>query len=77
MALIEIYFILGLAMFLVVLWDYRKLRMTAGRLVRSGEDATGFARIVLGIRNLTVMSLFALFFWPVVLFWEIAGAKGK
>ncbi len=77
MSLVEIYFVLGLAMLLIVLWDYKKLRMTARRLIRSNENAAGFARIALEIRNLTVMSLFAFFLWPVVLFWEIAGARGK
>lgn len=77
MSLVDIYFVLGLAMFLIVLWDYKKLQMTARRLIRSNENATGFARIAQEIRNLTVMSLFAFFLWPVVLFWEIAGARGK
>lgn len=76
MSLVQIYFVLGLAMFLAVLWDYRKLPATARRLTRQpGENVTGFSGIVLEIRNLAVMSLFAFFLWPVVVFWEIAGAK--
>ncbi len=77
MSPVVIYFVLGLAMFLIVLWDYRMLRVTAGRLTRPDENAKDFARIALEIRNLTVMSLFSFFLWPVVLYWEITGAKGK
>lgn len=76
MSLVQIYFVLGLAMFLAVLWDYRKLPATARRLTRlPDENVTGFSGVVLEVRNLAVMSLFAFFLWPVVVFWEIAGAK--
>jgi len=78
MSIVQIYFILGLAMFLAVLWDYRKLPVTTHRLTKQpDENVTGFSGIVLEVRNLAVMSLFAFFLWPVVAFWEIAGAKEK
>ncbi len=76
MSLVKIYLFIGLAMFLTVLWDYKKLPVTAGRLTKPlNENVAGFSRVVLEIRNLAVMSLFAFFLWPVVVFWEIAGAK--
>ena len=78
MSFVKIYFILGLAMLLTVLWDYTKLPATAKRLTKQAdENVTGFSAIVLDIRNLAVMSLFAFFLWPVVVFWEVATSKEK
>jgi hypothetical protein len=76
MSLTQIYFVLGLAMFLVVLWDYKKLPATAKRLTKQpDENAAGFSRIALDIKNQAIMSLFVFFLWPVAVFWEITGAK--
>jgi hypothetical protein len=43
MYFVKIYFILGLAMFFVVLWDYKYLPKTAKRLVKQPGDQTGFS----------------------------------
>ena len=73
-----IYFIPGLAMFLVVLWDYKYLPKTASRLTKqAGENESGFSLIVLAVRNLMLMALFAFFLWPVVLVMELSGEKKK
>ena len=78
MSLVKIYFFLGLSMLLAVLWDYKKLPATAKRLAKQpDENAAGFATIVLDIRNLAMMSLFAFFLWPVVVFWEVVSSKEK
>lgn len=78
MSLTGIYFILGIAMFVVILWDYRKFPMTAKRLTKqSDKGLTSFAHISLESRNLAVMTFFAIFLWPLVLFWEITGARKK
>lgn len=78
MSLVEIYFIFGIAMFLVVLWDYRKLPMTAKRLTKQSDaDSTSFSHIVSENRNLLVMTFYAIFLWPLVVFWEITGARNK
>lgn len=76
MYLIKAYFILGLAMCLVVLWDYQCLPGTSGRLVKQPGDKTGFSLVVLAVRNLTLMALFAFFLWPLVVVFELSG-KGK
>ncbi len=75
--LVKIYFILGLAMFFVVLWDYKYLPMTANRLVKQPGDKAGFSIIVLAVRNLMLMTLFAFFLWPLVVAWELSGNKEK
>ena len=76
MVFIKIYFILGLAMVLVVLWDYRSLPKTAKRLVKpAGENDAGFSLITRSIRNYLLMALFAFFLWPVVLRIELSGDK--
>lgn len=70
------YFILGLAMLLVVLWDYHKLPVTAKRLTKQpppGKPRSQFSRIALDLRNLTVMALFAFFLWPLVVLMELFG----
>lgn len=77
MFLVKMYFILGLAMFLVVLWDYKYLPETAKRLIKQPGDKTGFSLVVLAIRNLMLMALFAFFLWPVVVIIESSGARKK
>lgn len=77
MSLVQLYFIAGLAMFLVVLWDYNKFPATARRLTRQVPGGKSqFSYIALNIRNLTVMALFAFFLWPLVLLMELSG-KGE
>ena len=76
MYLFTIYFILGLAMFLVVLWDYKYLPKTAGILTKQAEkNASSFSLVVLAVRNLLLMALFALFLWPVIVVIELSGEK--
>lgn len=78
MDILKIYFILGIAMVLVVLWDYKILTRTASRLTRPvGEKASSFAVIANAIRNMLVMTLFAFFLWPAVVWFELRGGKDK
>ncbi len=78
MSLVKLYFIAGLSMFLVVLWDYNKFPATARRLTRNVPGSKSqFSYIALNIRNLTVMALFAFFLWPLVLLMELSGKGGK
>jgi hypothetical protein len=77
MYFVKTYFILGLAMLFVVLWDYKYLPRTADRLVKQPGDRTGFPLIVLSVRNLTLMTLFAFFLWPLVVIMELSGTRGK
>jgi len=77
MFFVKIYFILGLAMFLVVLWDYKFLPKTANRLLKQPDNKSGFSLIVLSIRNLMVMALFAFFLWPLVVVLELSGKNVK
>jgi hypothetical protein len=71
------YFILGLAMCFIALWDYNYLPRTASRLVKRPGDKTGFSLIVLAVRNMTLMTLFAFFLWPVVVLFELSGNRKK
>ncbi|MEO6975609.1 MAG: hypothetical protein ABI144_06990 [Gallionella sp.] len=73
----KIYFILGLAMCCVVLWDESLLPITAKRLVKPPGERTGFSRIVLAIRNLTLMALFSFFLWPIVVLIELSGKSKR
>ena len=76
MSLTEIYFTLGLAMFLAILWDYKILPETARRLTKQpDENAVGFSRIAREVRNFAIMALFVFFLWPIAVFWEITGVK--
>jgi hypothetical protein len=75
MYFVKMYFILGLAMIFVVLWDYKYLPKTAKRLVKQPGDISGFPLIVLAVRNLTLMALFAFFLWPLVVVLELSGTK--
>ncbi len=77
MFLVKMYFILGLAMFLVVLWDYKYLPETAKRLMKQPGDKSGFSLVVLAVRNLIVMALFAFLLWPVVVMMESSGVRKK
>ena len=78
MYLIKIYFILGLAMLLVVLWDFKKLPKTARLLTKPpAEHVSGFALIANAIRNMVLMALFAFFLWPLVVVIEVIGDKEK
>jgi hypothetical protein len=77
MYFVKIYFILGLAMFFVVLWDYKYLPKTANRLVKQLGDKTGFSLIVLAVRNLALMALVAFFLWPLVVVIELSGNREK
>ena len=77
MYFIKIYSILGLAMFFVVLWDYKYLPKTANRLVKQPGDKTGFSLVVLAVRNLMLMTLFAFFLWPLVVLIELSGTRKK
>lgn len=77
MYFVKIYFILGLAMFFVVLWDCKYLPKTANRLVKQPGDKTGFSLVVLAVRNLMLMTLFAFFLWPLVVLIELSGTRKK
>ncbi len=77
MYFVKIYFILGLAMFFVVLWDYKYLPKTANRLMKQPGDKTGFSPVVLAVRNLMLMTLFAFFLWPLVVLIELSGTRKK
>jgi hypothetical protein len=77
MYFVKIYFILGLAMFFVVLWDYKYLPKTASRLVKQPGDKSGFSLIVLAVRNLMLMTLFSFFLWPLVVVIELSGNREK
>jgi hypothetical protein len=77
MYFVKIYFILGLAMLFVVLWDYKYLPRTANRLVKQSGDETGFSLVVLSVRNLMLMALFAFFLWPLVVVLELSGKSEK
>ncbi len=78
MYFVKMYFILGLAMLLIVLWDYKYLPKTAERLIKQPKDGlVGFSRIANSVRNLTLMALFAFFLWPVVVGMELSGKSGK
>jgi hypothetical protein len=78
MFFVKIYCILGLAMVLVALWDYKYLPKTANRLIKPPEaSVTGFSRITLAVRNLMLMASFAFFLWPVVVAMELFGNKEK
>jgi len=61
MYFVNIYFILGLAMLFVVLWDYKYLPNTASRLVKQPGDKSGFSLVVLSVRNLIVMAIVRIF----------------
>ena len=77
MSPIGLYFSAGLALFFVVMWDYNLLPRTAKRFARQPPaEASQFARLALGVRNLGVMALLAFFLWPLVLLIEILG-RGK
>jgi len=76
MDLISIYFTLGLAMLLVVFWDYKRLPNTARRLGKApNKNDSGFALIANEIRNMALMALFGFFLWPVVVAWEVLDKK--
>ena len=78
MYFIKIYFILGLAMLFVVLWDQKNVPKTASQLTKQPEDnGSDFSRFANAIRNWTVMALFAFFLWPVVVGMELSGKKEK
>lgn len=78
MSLIEIYFILGLAMVLVVLWDYKNLPETSKRLTKQSQQKTeNFSHIALEIKNWAVMIFFAFFLWPLVVIMELFGKRKK
>ncbi len=76
--IVKLYFLLGLAMLLVVMWDYNKFPATARRFTRA-PPGTGsqFSLIALNIRNLTVMALVAFFLWPLVILMELSGRQQK
>ncbi len=74
MSIVKLYFVCGLAMALVALWDYRKLARTAQRLARPApKTGSQFSKIALDTRNMAVMVLFAFFLWPAVVYMELFG----
>jgi len=78
MFLIQIYFFLGFVMALVVLWDFKTVPKTASRYTKMAMDKeTGFALIILAIRNLVIMASMAFFLWPAIIWWEIFGMDDK
>lgn len=78
MSFASIYFLPGLAMVLVVLWDYRRFPETARRIAKPPQDSgSQFSRIALELRNLTVMAFFAFFLWPWVVWMEFTGNREK
>jgi L-asparagine transporter-like permease len=76
MYFIKIYFVLALPVVLIVLWDYRKLAVSAKRLTKPPQDkGSQFSRIALETRNWLVMLLFAFFLWPLVVLMELFGKR--
>lgn len=78
MSIMKLYFLCGLAMALVALWDYKKLPRTAERLTRqTPKTGSDFSQIALDTRNMVVMVLFTFFLWPVVVYLEVFRKGGK
>jgi hypothetical protein len=78
MLFVQIYFFIGIAMVLVVLWDFKAVPQTANRYTKRAVDReTEFAPIVLAIRNLLIMTSLAFFIWPAIIWWEIFGNEDK
>ena len=73
----SIYFVPGLAIVLVMLWDYTRFTVTAKRLAKPAQEkGSQFSRIAREVRNLTVMALCGFFLWPWVVWMELFG-NGK
>ncbi len=78
MPLVKLYFLLGLAMLLVVMWDYNKFPATARRFTHAPPGkGSQFSLIAMNIRNLTVMALVAFFLWPLVVLLELSERTKK
>ncbi len=78
MSIVKLYFVCGLAMALIALWDYKKLPRTAQRLTRqTPKTGSQFSRIALDTRNMVVMVLFAFFLWPAVVYMELLRKDSK
>jgi hypothetical protein len=78
MFFINIYFFLGIVMVLVVLWDFKTVPKTASRYTKKAVNKeTGFALIVLAIRNLVIMASLAFFLWPAIIWWEVFGNENN
>lgn len=77
MYFVKIYFIFGLAMLFVVLWNYKYLPKTANRLVKQPGDKSGFFLIALAVRNLLLMTLLSFFFWTPVVVMDLSRTGKK
>ena len=78
MFFIQIYFFLGIVMALVVLWDFKTVPKTTNRYTKKAvNNETGFALIILAIRNLVIMASLAFFLWPAIIWREIYGNADK
>ena len=65
-------------MTLVALWDFKTVPKTVSRFTKKPDDKkTGFALIVLTIRNLLTMTSLAFFLWPAMIWWEVFENKDK
>jgi hypothetical protein len=78
MLFIQLYLFFGLVMTLVVLWDFKTVPKTASRYTKKAlKKETGFALIILSIRNLVIMATMAFFLWPVIIGCEIFGKEDQ
>ncbi len=78
MFFIQIYFLFGIVMVLVVLWDFKTVPKTASRYTKKVADKESeFSPIVLAIRNLVIMTSVAFFIWPAIIWWEIFENEDK
>jgi hypothetical protein len=78
MLLIELYLFFGFVMALVVLWDFKTVPKTAHLYIKKAEaNETGFALIILAIRNLVIMTSLAFFLWPTIIWCEVFGKEVK
>jgi hypothetical protein len=67
-----------MAMLLVVLWDYKKFSITTKRLTKQSDASpTSFTYIVAEGKNMAIMTFYAFFLWPLVLYWELSGVSKK
>ncbi len=75
---LEIYLIPGLALFLVILWDYKALTEAVNRQTKQLEDGgSKLPHAVLVIWNVALFVGHTVLLWPVVVVMEYFASKGE
>lgn len=74
---LELYLILGFALLLVILWDFKTFKEAVLRSTKASEDESELPHAVLLVWNAALFVGHTLLLWPVIFYMEYIAVKNE